>query len=135
MVYSNEEARKLCDQLCRVLLDKGLRVEHRDAMLAERLDNPVVLAALSKGQTAGPYVDPLVGFETRGGNYNDFNLPWADAPDEEKKRLAKGDAIDKKISEFRALKARVPPPRVYHDKSDQNTIVRGACKELCRTSS
>lgn len=69
------------------------------------------------------FYDPLLAGEkvNTSGNYNtvEGREEWAKKKDKKKQKddLMAQDALDKKINEFMATKAKVPAPRVIHDKS------------------
>lgn len=48
MVYTDEEAIKICELLSKILLEqKMIVVEQRDTIVADKLSNPVVLNQMS----------------------------------------------------------------------------------------
>ena len=76
MVYSEDEAFKVCEVMAKILIEKKLVViEQRDTIVAEKLHNPVVLNQMQ--QTGGKgvvrdedFLDPFTGIDKSLANQN-----------------------------------------------------------------
>ena len=121
MVYTDEEAYKICEALSKILLEqKMIMVDQRDTIVADKLSNPVVLNQMNhmKGGVIkdDDFLDPFTGIDRTKANQNSQfesgKLAQAIAKEQQKAK----DALDKKIAEFMGHKRRIPPPQVKHDK-------------------
>lgn len=122
MIYSEDEAYKVCEVMSKILLEKRyIVIEQRDTIVADKLVNPVVLNQVDQTKGKGvvkdeDFLDPFTGVDKTKANQNTtFNAgKLADKYDKEK--IKQQDALDKKIAEFMSYKKRIPPPVVKHEK-------------------
>jgi ATP-binding cassette, subfamily F, member 3 len=122
MVYTEEEAFKICDILVKIFLDKKLIVIlQRDTIVAEKLASTITIGQLNLGANAikdGDFLDPFIGMERGKANYNTQFDKGKIEEVVKKAKVKEQDALDKKIAEFMAHKRKVPPPEVRHEKGD-----------------
>lgn len=107
MVYTEDEAFKICEVIAKILIDKKLViVEQRDTIVAEKLQNPVVLNQVKAGGVASgvirdeDFLDPFTGIDRTKANQNSQFESGKLVEAAEKNRKKMQDALDKKIAEF-----------------------------------
>ncbi len=122
MIYTDEEAFKICDIVSKILLERKLIVvEQRDTIVAEKLSSTVTLSKMNNGANAirdEDFLDPFIGMERSKTNYNTQFDKGKLAEVAKKAKEQQTDALDKKIAEFLEHKHKVPPPEVRHDKGN-----------------
>ena len=122
MVFTEDQAFKVCEVMSKILLDKQLIVvDQRDTIMAEKLSNPVVLNQMSsKGNIVRDedFLDPFTGIDRSKANQNSQFEAGKLAEQTTKAQAKARDALDKKIAEFNAHKQRIPKPEVRHDKGE-----------------
>lgn len=135
MVYTEDEAFKICEVIAKILIDKKLViVEQRDTIVAEKLQNPVVLNQVKAGGVASgvirdeDFLDPFTGIDRTKANQNSQFESGKLVEAAEKNRKKMQDALDKKIAEFMQYKHKIPPPQVKHEKGfafNKDILVQG----------
>jgi len=74
MVYTEDEAFKICDIISKILIEKKLIVVvQRDTIVAEKLTQAVTMSQLNNGGNAvrdEDFLDPFIGMERQKANYN-----------------------------------------------------------------
>ena len=76
MVYTEDEAFKICEVMAKILIDKQLVViEQRDTIVADKLSNPVVLNQMQQTKGVGvvkdeDFLDPFTGIDKSLANQN-----------------------------------------------------------------
>mmetsp|Transcript_102188 Transcript_102188/g.141227 ORF Transcript_102188/g.141227 Transcript_102188/m.141227 type:complete len:212 (-) Transcript_102188:1487-2122(-) len=124
MTYTEDQSVKKCEIIIKILLDKKLiKIEQRDTIVADKLDAPIVINDMKSGLSGGvvrdeDFLDPFIGMERTQNNFNENYKAGELDKAAKKSRKAPKDALDKKIEEFMAIKNRVPPPEVKHEKGD-----------------
>ena len=88
MVYTEQEVKKHCETIMKLLLDKKLlKVEQRDTILADKLKNAVVISEIKQKGHSGvireeEFLDPFLDADKVEGNYNEVK----EKPFEKKKK-------------------------------------------------
>ena len=126
MVYTREEGMELCKELSDTLIKAGLRDGYRESLIAEKLSTPIILKELAANPDEEvKFVDPLIGTDQRGGNYNsELTKNKKNLEIEEKKILEKKrqlDAIDKKILQMKNSR-KAAPTTVSHNKDYAHNV-------------
>merc|ERR1719464_56309 len=122
MVYSEDEAYKICEVMSKILLEKRyVVIEQRDTIVADKLVNPVVLNQMQQTKGKGvikdeDFLDPFTGIDKTKANQNTTFTAGRLAQQYAKEAIKTQDALDKKIAEFMEYKQRIPPPVVKHEK-------------------
>jgi len=112
MIYTDDEAFKICDVLQKIFLEKKLIiVEQRDTITAEKLSKEIIMSNMSLKGTAikdEDFLDPFIGMEKAKANYNSQFDKGKLAEVAKKAKNKEADALDKKIAEFLEHKWKIP---------------------------
>jgi len=112
---NKEKAREICDQLVKTLLDEKLiSQENKFSLVAEKLLKPLTLNEVKlreEKDTNSGYTDAFLGTEKQ-----DYADPLTKAKRVDKKGKKEFEAFEKHKAEVEALKRKIPPIRVDHNK-------------------